>query len=126
MRRAFGAKLVDLRLIALAVVGLCTMVQTDLVYTAAVKPAAELRLALAFLGAQRFIPWSEVPSGGIKHYQILVYDSLVGCTDNGQLSAEGGVAQAWQEAADQLSWTFTLRKGIKFHDGTELPAEDAD
>jgi peptide/nickel transport system substrate-binding protein len=124
MKRAFRARWVDLRLVAFAVLGLCTMFQTGLVYAAAVKPAGELRIALAFLGAQRFIPWAEVPSGGIKHYQTLVYDYLVGCTDDGQLSPEGGVAQAWQEAADKLSWTFTLRKGITFHDGTELSAED--
>ncbi|MGH8059769.1 MAG: ABC transporter substrate-binding protein, partial [Candidatus Entotheonellia bacterium] len=92
--------------------------------TGAVKPTGELRIALAFLGAQRFIPWAEVPSGGIKHHQILVYDYLVGCTDDGQLSTEGGIAHAWQEAPDKLSWTFSLRKGVRFHDGTELTAED--
>ena len=124
MGGAFGAKPIDLRLVAFTVLGLCTIFQAGLVYAATVQPAGELRIALAFLGAQRFIPWAEVPSGGIKHYQILVYDYLVGCTDDGQLSPEGGVAQAWQEADDKLSWTFTLRKGIKFHDGTELTAED--
>jgi peptide/nickel transport system substrate-binding protein len=88
------------------------------------KPQGELRIALAFLGAQRFIPWVEVPSGGIKQYQILVYDYLVGCTDDGQLAPEGGLAQSWQEAPDKLSWTFHLRQGIKFHDGSAVTAED--
>ena len=37
---------------------------------AADKPSGELRIAFAFLGAQRMIPWVEVPSGGIKQYQI--------------------------------------------------------
>ena len=32
----------------------------------AVKPTGELRIASAFLGAQRLIPWAEVASGGIK------------------------------------------------------------
>ena len=50
------------------------------------KPQGELRIALAFLGAQRLIPWAEVPSGGIKQHQILLYDYLVGCTDDGQLA----------------------------------------
>ncbi len=53
---------------------------------AADKPTGELRIAFAFLGAQRMIPWAEVPSGGIKQYQIFIYDYLVGCTDDGQLS----------------------------------------
>jgi peptide/nickel transport system substrate-binding protein len=91
---------------------------------AADKPTGELRIALAFLGAQRLIPWAEVASGGIKQHQLLIYDHLVGCTDNGQLSTENGIAQSWEEAADKLSWTFTLRQGVKFHDGTALTAED--
>jgi peptide/nickel transport system substrate-binding protein len=91
---------------------------------AADKPTGELRIALAFLGAQRLIPWVEVPSGGIKQYQLLIYDHLVGCTDDGQVSTANGIAQSWEEAADHLSWTFKLRQGIKFHDGTELTAED--
>src|SRR6266545_6629080 len=91
---------------------------------ASVKPTGELRIALAFLGSQRLIPWAEVPSGGIKQYQILVYDHLVGCTDDGQLSTETGIAQRWEEAPDQVSWTFWLRRGIAFHDGSELTADD--
>jgi peptide/nickel transport system substrate-binding protein len=88
------------------------------------KPTGELRIALAFLGAQRMIPWAEVASGGIKQHQILIYDHLVGCTDDGQLSTETGIAERWEEAADKLSWTFSVRKGVTFHDGTELTAED--
>ena len=61
------------------------------------KPTGELRIALAFLGAQRMIPWVEVPSGGIKQYQLLIYDYLVGCTDDGQLSPDNGIAQAWRK-----------------------------
>ena len=91
---------------------------------AADKPTGELRISLAFLGAQRMIPWAEVASGGIKQHQLLIYDHLVGCTDDGQLSAENGIAQAWQEAPDHLSWSFTLRQGVKFHNGSDLTAED--
>jgi len=89
-----------------------------------VKPTGELRIALAFLGGQRFIPWQEFISGGIKQYMMLIYDYLVGCTDDGQLSPQGGIAQRWEQAPDKLSWTFWLRKGVKFHDGTEVTAED--
>jgi peptide/nickel transport system substrate-binding protein len=88
------------------------------------KPSGELRIALAFLGAQRMIPWTEVPSGGIKQHQILIYDHLVGCTDDGQLSTETGITETWEEATNQMSWTFRLRPGVKFHDGVELTAED--
>lgn len=102
---------------------LCSLVGTLLSW-AQNKPAGELRIALAFLGGQRLIPWAEVPSGGIKQHQHLIYDFLVGCTDDGQLTTENGIAQAWEEAPDKLSWTFTLRQGVKFHDGTDLTADD--
>ncbi len=34
------------------------------------------------------------------------------------------VAKRWEVSPDGMTWTFYIRKGIKFHDGTELTAED--
>jgi peptide/nickel transport system substrate-binding protein len=34
-----------------------------------------------------------------------------------------GLAESWR-AIDDLTWEFKLRKGVKFHDGSELTAED--
>src|ERR671923_315878 len=34
------------------------------------------------------------------------------------------LAESWSEARDHLSYTFTLRKNAKFHDGSPLTAED--
>lgn len=34
------------------------------------------------------------------------------------------VAKSWDISEDGKTYTFTIRKGIKFHDGTELTAED--
>ena len=36
---------------------------------------------------------------------------------------EPGVATAWEANADATEWTFTLRTGVKFHDGGLLTAE---
>src|SRR5213076_2851248 len=33
------------------------------------------------------------------------------------------LATAWQQV-DPLTWRFTLRKGVRFHDGTPLTADD--
>lgn len=33
------------------------------------------------------------------------------------------LAERWETAPDGLSWTFTLRQGVTFHDGTPLTAE---
>ncbi|MCH3975012.1 MAG: ABC transporter substrate-binding protein [Bifidobacterium tibiigranuli] len=37
---------------------------------------------------------------------------------------EPGLATKWTKAADGLSWTFTLRKGVKFSNGQEVTAKD--
>ncbi|WP_181469873.1 ABC transporter substrate-binding protein [Paenibacillus sp. MDMC362] len=35
-----------------------------------------------------------------------------------------GVALDWESSTDACSWTFYLRKGVTFHNGTELTADD--
>jgi hypothetical protein len=64
MSRAFGDRLVDLRLVALGVVALLTVLGAGRVGAGVVTPSGELRVALRFLAAQRFVPWAEVPSNG--------------------------------------------------------------
>ncbi|MBI2957723.1 MAG: ABC transporter substrate-binding protein, partial [Chloroflexi bacterium] len=35
-----------------------------------------------------------------------------------------GVVEKWEIAPDGLSWTFQVRKGVKFHDGSDLTGKD--
>ena len=35
-----------------------------------------------------------------------------------------GLATAWEVSEDGLTWTLTLREDVKFHDGTDLTADD--
>jgi peptide/nickel transport system substrate-binding protein len=53
---------------------------------------------------------------------VNLYDTLVYPTPDG--SVKPNVAERWETSADGLTWTFYLRKGVKFHDGSELTAED--
>ncbi|MGH8057416.1 MAG: ABC transporter substrate-binding protein, partial [Candidatus Entotheonellia bacterium] len=87
------------------------------------KPTGDLRIAMAGIGIMRPIPWQETAFG--KGYLTLLFDFLVGANPDGSLSAKNGAAEKWEVSPDGKTWTFSLRKGIKFHDGTELTAQDA-
>ena len=51
----------------------------------------------------------------------LVYESLVYIDANSKLIPS--LATSWEPSADFKTWTFHLRTGVKFHDGTPFNAE---
>ncbi|MBX7267257.1 ABC transporter substrate-binding protein [Micromonospora sp. Llam7] len=57
-------------------------------------------------------------------FQVLenVYDTLVEPDTN--LEMKPSLATGWTTSDDQLTWTFTLREGVTFSDGSPLTAED--
>ncbi len=89
---------------------------------AAAPPAGEVKTAGSMFGNQTPIPYLETSHG--NDYMQLLYDQLVGCTPEGTYSPDLGLAHKWEMSPDGLTWTFYLRKGVKFHDGVELTAKD--
>ncbi len=53
-----------------------------------------------------------------------VYNSLVSFDPHGFPKIIGDLAESWTTSEDGKSWTFKVRKGVKFHDGAELTAAD--
>ncbi|ADT98851.1 MULTISPECIES: ABC transporter substrate-binding protein [Mycolicibacterium] len=51
-----------------------------------------------------------------------VFDTLV--EPDQDLQMKPALAESWEVSPDQLTWTFRLRPGVTFHDGTPLAAED--
>ncbi len=51
-----------------------------------------------------------------------IFDGLVQFDQT--LAIAPALAQFWKASRDGLTWTFTLRKGVKFHDGGEVTADD--
>src|SRR2546425_5983706 len=50
-----------------------------------------------------------------------IFDKLVQMDPDSKMIP--GIATSWKPI-DPTTWEFRLRKGVKFHDGTELTAED--
>ena len=51
-----------------------------------------------------------------------VYEGLVRFDRDGAIVP--ALATAWQVSSDGLAWTFTLREGVRFHDGSPLTVDD--
>src|ERR1700722_20556744 len=60
----------------------------------------------------------------VNDFRILMnlYDGLVRYKD-GTLEVEPALAKSWRISPDGLTYTFALRDGVKFHDGSEFTAD---
>ena len=56
-----------------------------------------------------------------RNVQLHVFETLL--TQDERLRAQPGLAESWR-AIDPLTWEFTLRTGVFFHDGSALLASD--
>src|SRR6187397_727942 len=102
------------RVVSLFIAGLLA-----LAVFAAPARAAELRIAL-----------SSEPNSLDPHFQALapnnnlnahIFEALPRFDSDSRLVP--ALAESWR-LVDETTWEFKLRKGVKFHDGSELTAED--
>lgn len=64
----------------------------------------------------------KVQAAGSKEVLFNIFEGLVKPTSDGDFVP--AVASAFEVSEDALTYTFTLRDGVKFHDGTAVTAED--
>ena len=86
---------------------------------AAVHPG-KVTLLVTGLGTERF---DYAFAGGPSVIYLRVLQGMLIST-NPKTELIPGIATHWEVSRDGRSWTYTIRKGAKFHDGTELTAED--
>ena len=61
---------------------------------------------------------------GLIHPIAPFYSLLLRVDPNDYTKVVGDVAERWTVADDKLSYTFTIRKGVTFHDGSPVTAKD--
>lgn len=66
---------------------------------------------------------AQADNSTVDTMMLAMYDSLVRYT-TGTTELEPALAESWEISDDGLEYTFNLREGVLFHDGTELTAED--
>lgn len=57
-----------------------------------------------------------------RNHAFLIYDQLCAQDANGDIKPQ--MAEGWDIAPDGLTWTFTLRPNLSFHDGEKVLAKD--
>jgi peptide/nickel transport system substrate-binding protein len=75
------------------------------------------------LANERFDYIHEGGGPGAHGYGRLLHAFLISTNEKTEFIP--GVASQWSLSDDGLTWTFTIRKGVKFHDGSEITPEDA-
>jgi peptide/nickel transport system substrate-binding protein len=84
------------------------------------KPGATIRVACTVpSGAIDPITVAD-PNGGMMLQQVGEYL----CLDGPDLVLQPMLAESWKPNTDGTVWTFKLRKGVKFHTGNEMKADD--
>lgn len=84
------------------------------------RPIRQLTWAMAnYLGN-----WDPAEGVTSPHYRVFVnaYQTLVGYK-LGTLELESVLAERWEVSNDLTTYTFILRRGVKFHDGSALTAQ---
>ena len=106
--------------IALAVV-FAACVWLALVPASAAGPEGTLTVAVATFGNERWLPHLYVGAEDVV-LKPMFENLLTRDPRTGELSPM--LAERWQVLDGGRTWRFHLRRGVRFHDGAELTAED--
>ena len=110
-------------------VAIPTATPTRALPTATATPAARVPRGTVTVAWQTFTLETLEPGRGnttTLNYSGYMYDFFVRGEPDGKLSNKYGVLDSWETSANADVYTLKLKKGIRWHDGTEMTAEDID
>jgi peptide/nickel transport system substrate-binding protein len=105
---------ISAKVLALAVAGICA---------ATASPAVWAQDAVFVINAREngFPTYNPIKGTKLNVANNLIFDRMV--VQDADQSFHGQLATSWESAPDGMSWTFKLRKGVKFHDGEPFNAK---
>src|SRR5215813_13450528 len=56
------------------------------------------------------------------HHGLMIYDTLFALDE--KLQPKPQMVESWSVSNDRLNWSFTLRDGLEWHDGSSVTAQD--
>ena len=80
------------------------------------------KVSVALTGDVPSIDGSQDSSPIGYNVRLNLYDQLTEINEDGSLGPR--LATAWESSKDAMTWTFTIRSGVKFHDGSPLTVDD--
>ncbi len=114
---------VPLVLIALVLLAIGLVHPTVALAQSGKPTAGEMRWALHVTLASRWLDPAETEAFSTPFMVMYaVHDAMVRPMPAGLTTPS--LAESWTETKDHLSYTFVLRKGVRFHNGEPVTAED--
>jgi peptide/nickel transport system substrate-binding protein len=91
---------------------------------AAQTPQRGGNLTFAVAGDPNTYDCHQANSFAVLHYVAPHYSTLLKFKPGDYPKIAGDVAESWRASPDGTVWTFTLREGVRFHDGSALTSSD--
>jgi len=99
----------------------CSTGTTPVVLTPAPSSSARAFTFASSGDAAALDPWNVVDDNSLQVTQQ-IFETLV-TYDTQSFDIKPALATSWSVSADKKQWTFKLRDGVKFHDGTDFNSD---
>ncbi len=86
------------------------------------KKGGHMRMAMGHGGTPDTLNPSHILNGFLTVMHFTITNMLTEINHDGSLKPK--LAEEWSASADASTWTFKLRKGVTFHNGRDLTADD--
>jgi len=101
----------------LFIVSLIVLIVVGFAFHSYAKPKGTLRVSMTTFAYETFDPIV-----GESFFGWQMYDPIVTWDKEGNFI--GGLAKSWKLSPDGKTWTFKVRKGVKFHNGDPVTSAD--